>query len=118
MVEAMILLDANGPLPLKATFQSPSDGSVMFVLSGTAYTSLQPTVIGITLSLDGVVIGKPATCFATTSYAIQTPAHWAVRTSFIAVDNLTPGEHTITVAAQDYGTMTNQTDTFQVTLFY
>jgi len=118
MVEAMVLLDANGPLPLKTTFQAPSDGSVMFCLSGTAYTSLQPTVIGITLALDGVIIGKPATCFATTSYAIQTPAHWAVRTTFFAVNNLTPGEHTITVAAQDYGTMTNQTDTFQVTLFY
>lgn len=117
MVEAMILLDANGPLPVKTTFQAPSDGSVMFVLSGTGYTSLQPTLIGITLSLDGAVIGK-ATCFATTSYALQTPAHWAMRTTFVAVNNLTPGEHTITVAAQDYGTMTNQTDTFQVTLFY
>jgi hypothetical protein len=118
MVEAMILLDANGPLPLKTTFQAPADGSVMFGLSGTAYTSLQPTVIGITLALDGVIVGKPATCFATTSYAIQTPAHWSVRTTFFAVNNLTPGEHTITVAAKDYGTMTDQNDTFQVTLFY
>ncbi len=117
MVEAMILLDASGPLPVKATFQAPADGQVMFFLSGSGFNSMQPTVIGITLSLDGVVIGK-ATCFATTSYAIQTPAHWAMRTSFIAFENLTPGEHTIIVAAQDYGTMTDSTDTFQVTLFY
>jgi hypothetical protein len=117
MVEAMILLDASGPLPVKATFQAPSDGSVMFFLSGSGYNSMQPTVIGINLLLDGAVIGK-ATCFATTSYAIQTPAHWTMRSTFIAVNNLTPGEHTVSVAAQDYGTMTDGYDTFQVTLFY
>lgn len=117
MVEAMILLDARGPLPVKATFQAPADGSVMFVLSGTGYTSFQSSLIGITLALDGAVIGK-ATCWASVSYAVQPAAHFAMRTTFIEVKNLSFGEHTITVASQDYGTMTDQNDSFQVTLFY
>ena len=116
MVEAMILLDASGPLPLKATFQAPADGSVMFVLSGTGYTPFQPATIGVTLSLDGTVIGK-ATCWAATSYAVNPPAHWAMRTSFISVNNLSFGEHTITVSAMQ-NTIGDNLDTFQVTLFY
>jgi len=119
MVEAMILLDSPGPLPVKATFQAPADGSVMFCLSGTAYTLLSSGAVAITLSLDGVVIGQPATCWASISYAVNPSAHYAVRTTFIAFNNLTPGEHTISVAPLSGSpTVTDNTDTFQVTLFY
>ena len=68
---------------------------------------------GITLSLDGNLIGEPAVCWAN-----QNNNHMSMMTTFIAVDNLTSGEHTIEVAAANGETVTDINDCFQVTLLY
>jgi len=113
MVNAQVLLDAEGPLPASTTFEAPADGPVMFVLSGTARTESAACLIGISLLLDGYTIGSPAMCWAN-----QDNNHQAMRTTFIPVDNLTPGTHTIEVV-NSYGvTITDVNDYVQVTLFY
>ncbi len=106
-------MDAIGPLPQSVTFQAPADGSVMFVLTGTAYTQSGATIIGVMLMLDGVQIGASAMCFANTN-----DNHMAMRPSFVQFDNLTVGEHTLEVVAYDTQTVTDVNDHFQVTLFY
>jgi len=107
----MILLDAPGPLPLKATFDSPISGSVVFVLSGTAWTNSAPVLLEASLSLDGAIIGKSAMC-----YANLNANHQALRTTFILFNNLTLGEHTITIQPATPKTVTDFNDYFQVTL--
>ena len=108
---SMILLDTQGPLPLKATFDSPISGAVVFVLSGTAWTTKAPALIGVTLALDGAIIGKAAMC-----YANLNSNHQALRTTFILFDKMTLGEHTITIQSADPNTVTDLNDYFQVTL--
>lgn len=113
MVNAMILLDVEGPLPVSTTFEAPADGSVMFVLSGTAWTQQAACEIGLNLVLDGYDIGSPAMCWAN-----QNAVHQAMRVTFIPFDNLTPGSHTIEIVPAFGTTVTDANDHFQVALFY
>jgi len=113
MVNAMILLDVQGPFPASATFEAPADGSVMFVLSGTAWTQQASCEIGLNLVLDGYDIGNPAMCWAN-----ENAVHQAMRVTFIPFDNLTPGSHTIEVVPAFGTTITDTNDYVQVALFY
>lgn len=113
MINAEVLLDAIGPLPQSVTFQAPADGSVMFVLTGTAYTQSAASITGIMLILDGVQIGAAAMCYANTNNN-----HIAMRPSFVQFENLTSGEHTLEVVVSVSETVTDVNDHFQVTLFY
>jgi len=113
MVNSMVLLDTNGPLPVSAKFTAPADGSVMFVLSGTAWTSNAPALIGVNLFLDGEGIGNAAMCFANDS-----ADHLALRTTFILYENLTPGDHLLQVEAAFANTTSDVNDYFQVTILY
>lgn len=113
MINAEVLLDAIGPLPQSVTFQAPADGSVMFVLTGTAYTQSGASITGIMLMLDGVQIGAAAMCYANTNNN-----HIAMRPSFVEFENLTFGEHTLEVVISSSETVTDVNDHFQVTLFY
>jgi len=113
MINAEVLMDAIGPLPQSVTFQAPSEGSVMFVLTGTAYTQNAGNTIGIMLMLDGVQIGAASMCYANTINN-----HAAMRPTFVEFDNLTFGGHTLEVLAYGNQTITDLNDHFQVTLFY
>ncbi|HEX8194969.1 MAG TPA: hypothetical protein VF571_02045 [Pyrinomonadaceae bacterium] len=113
MANAMIIFDGPGPLPQTATFKSPSDGPVVFVLSGTARTESAAVLIGINLSLDGKQIGSTAMCWAN-----QNNNHQAMRTTYIPVNNLTFGEHTIEITNAYSNTITDVNDYCQVTLLY
>jgi hypothetical protein len=109
----LVIYDGPGPLPQSATFDSPADGSMTFVLSGTARTQGAPVLIGVSLSLDGNVIGSTAMCWAN-----QNDSHQAMRTTFINVDFLSFGQHTIELTNAYSNTITDVNDYFQVTLLY
>jgi YbbR domain-containing protein len=113
MINAEVLMDAIGPLPQSVTFQAPSDSSVMFVLTGTAYTQSAAATIGVMLILDGVQIGTASVCYANTNNV-----HMAMLPTFVELDNLTFGEHTLEVVVYGSQTVTDINDHFQVTLFY
>lgn len=113
MANALVIFDGAGPLPQSATFNSPTDGPAVFVLSGTAYTESAPVLIGINLSLDGAVIGSGAMCWAN-----QNDNHQAMRTTFIPYGGLSIGEHTIELTNAFSNTITDENDRFQVTLLY
>lgn len=112
MVNAEVLLDEYGPLPVSANFQAPADGSVMFVLSGTAWTQRAPTLTEVNLLLDGQSIGS-AMC-----YANQNASHQALRITFIIFPNLTQGNHLLQIVPANGGTVTDVNDYFQVTILY
>lgn len=112
MATAIVLIDSPGPLNLSTTFNFPGDGSVIFAISGTAYSQNGGNLIGFTLSLDGAIIGKAALCFAN-----QGLLHQTMRTTFIPVENLTFDQHTIELTPLS-GTVTDFNDYYQVTLIY
>lgn len=113
MADALVIYDGMGPLPQSATFKAPSDGPVIFILSGTARTANAACMTGISLSLDGTPIGNPAMCWAN-----QNNNHIPMAPTFIPYDNLTFGEHTIEINNANGDTITDVNDYIQVTLLY
>lgn len=109
----MILIDQNGPLPLSAAFNVPSDGEITFLLSGTARTTNAAVLTGIVLSLDGNQIGSPAMCWAN-----QNNNHIAMRTTAIVASGLSEGSHTVEITPMDGNTTTDVNDYFQLSLWY
>ena len=112
MANALIIFDGNGRLPQAVTFQSPTDGDVVFVLTGTAWTQNAPTLIGIDLYLDDNAIGGAVV------YANNNADHQALRTTFIPFSGLTVGEHTVTLQTSNPATTTDTNDYYQVVMLY
>jgi hypothetical protein len=112
MANALVIFDGAGPLPQTATFKAPTDGPVVFVLSGTARTSSAAVLTGINLSIDGASIGN-AMCWAN-----QNNNHIAMRTTLIPYNSLSFGQHTIEITNAYGSTITDVNDYFQVTLLY
>ena len=113
MANAMVIYDGPGPLPKRASFDAPSDGPVVFVLSGTSRTSSSPVLTGINLSLDGNFIGTAAMCWQNNN-----DNHMAMRTTLIPFNSLRFGTHTIEINNANSNTITDVNDYFQVTLLY
>jgi hypothetical protein len=113
MANPMILFDGPGPLPVSATFNSPSDGDIYFILSGTAWTESAATMTGVALYLDGALIGKPALLFANVN-----SSHAALRTTLIPYTGLKQGPHKIVIQPSTSATITDSNDYFQVSLVY
>jgi hypothetical protein len=113
MANALVIFDGNGALPQKTTFQSPTDGRVVFVLSGTAWTSSAPAMLGIDVLLDGNILGKPALCFAN-----DNSVHMAMRPTFIPFAGLTIGNHAIQLVPANGNTVTDVNDYYQVVMLF
>ncbi len=112
-MQALVIYDGNGPLPVSANFDSPTDGDVVFVLTGTSRTAGAAGMTGISLFLDGAVIGNPAMCWAN-----QNDNHMAMRPTFIPYEGLSVGAHTIEIMNAYSITITDVNDYFQVTMLY
>jgi hypothetical protein len=108
----LIIFDGPGPLPQTAKFQSPLEGPATFVLTATARTESAAILTGVSLSLDGNIIGT-AMCWAN-----QNNNHIAMRTTFIPVEKLSYDTHTIELTNAYSGTITDVNDYFQVALLY
>ena len=112
MAIALVLFDGNGALPQKATFQSPTDGDVLFVVTGTAWTQNAPTLIGAELMIDADSIGGALV------YANNNASHQTLRTGFFPYSGLTIGEHTMTLVPSTPDTVTDTNDYYQVVMIY
>ena len=114
MADALMILDGSGPLPLSVDFNAEFEGSVVFVLTGTAWTTQAGTMIGISLLLDGELLGNAA------CYANLINNHQTMRTTLIPFDNMTVGKHTIEVKTWSAlpNTVTDFNDIFQVKMLY
>ena len=111
-MQALVIYDGPGPLPVSATFESPTNTGVVFTLTGTARSDVAPNLTGIVLVLDGESIGSAAVCWAN-----QNNNHIAMRPSIIPSNGISIGTHTIEIIT--YGaTITDVNDYFQVTMLY
>lgn len=111
-MQAIVIYDGAGPLPVKASFESPTSAGVVFVLTATARTESAAILTGVSLSVDGNNIGT-AMCWAN-----QNDNHMAMRSTFIPYNDITIGEHTIEIDIAYEGTITDVNDYFQVTMLY
>jgi hypothetical protein len=91
-----------GPLPLTTTYESQG-GSLMFILSGSAWSTINWITLGVNLSIDGTVIGSAKA-------SINEPySHHTVVSNGIVLQNLPAGKHVIKLTP--YTTTGEQTDT-------
>lgn len=111
-MQALVIYDGPGPLPVSADFDSPTDGGVVFVLTATARTESAAILTGVELSIDENPVGT-AMCWAN-----QNNNHMAMRSTFIPYSGLTIGQHSIQLNNAYAGTITDVNDYFQVTMLY
>ena len=109
-MEMEILISGVGPLPLSNTFKAPSDGDVIFYLSGSAWSQTAGS-ISIELLLDGNVIGKSV------GFTNETASHKTLVPVFIPA-SLTYDMHTVEIQVAGNTTVTDLNDNFQVVLIY
>jgi hypothetical protein len=109
-MEMEILISGVGPLPLSNTFKAPSDGDVIFYLSGSAWSQTAGG-ISIELLLDGKVIGKSV------GFTNETASHKTLVPVFIPA-SLTYDMHTVEIQVAGNTTVTDLNDNFQVVLIY
>jgi hypothetical protein len=104
-----ILNQAKGPLPIKATFNAPSDGPTCLVLSGSVWAQSASQLIGIQLELDGKVVGSASI------FSNGPSTHRAVVPSYIPV-TLTFGQHTVALLPLNAATTSDNNDFFSLIL--
>ena len=109
-----ILVIANqhaGPLPIKLSFDAPSDGPACLVVSGSAWTGTANQMIGVEVSIDGVAVGRASI------FSNHASTHRAVVPTYIPV-KLTIGAHTLELSPSTSATVTDFNDLFDAVLDY
>jgi len=103
------IISAAGPLPLSHKFTPMADGPVAFIVTGTAWSTSAPGMIGIQVALNGLSIG------ATALFANQNSVHMTLPPVFLnaKIASSHPQEITITAMAN---TVTDLNDRFVVQL--
>jgi len=83
-----VIINQQGPLPIKELFNSPGDEPVVLEVNGSVWTQSPNTMIGIQVWIDGNVVGK-AQIFSNTATTHRTvvPAYIQLQLPF--------GQHTI-----------------------
>lgn len=111
MADAQQLVFSNGPLPIKQSFNAPADGPVIFFLSGSAWASGNNELVGLTLTLDGALLGNALV------FCNEANSHRAVPAILVPA-TLTSGSHLLEIAKFNSNTSTDQNDYYMVTLLY
>jgi hypothetical protein len=108
----LVLINQHaGPLPVSATFNSPTDAQSVLMVSGSVWSGHTDVMIGISVVLDGKPIGV-AQIFSNTS-----SVHRAVVPTFIPV-TLPQGAHTLAIVPLNSNTVTDLNDLFDAVLFF
>jgi hypothetical protein len=104
------ILALNGPLPIKASFNSPVIGAVDFIITGTAWTSVSPGPIGITVTIDGAPIANSL------MFANLKSDHMTLPTALGSITLSTIGPHVVEILQANSNTTTDFNDAFTVTI--
>lgn len=103
------IISAAGPLPLSETFKPGADGPVVFIITGTAWSTTAPNKIGIEVSLNGAAIGS------VTMFANQNSVHMTLPALFLnaTIPSNQPQKISLTAIGN---TVTDYNDNFVVQL--
>lgn len=109
---ALTILNAQGPLPLKATFQAPVDGPVTIAVSGSAYTATAGCWVGVQVLFDTWIAGNCTVfCNAASSHQTLIPA-------LLSTAIPGSGTHAVVLMPATPDTQSDANDFYQVTLLY
>ena len=111
MAVQVIINQQKGPLPVKATFNSPSSAPMYLEVTGSVWTTTANQLIGIGATIDGAAVGS-AQLFSNTA-----STHRSVVSSYIQV-KLNQGQHTVTLGPATGPTTSDLNDFFTVVLHY
>ena len=111
MAVQVIINQQKGPLPVKATFNSPSSAPMYLEVTGSVWTTTANQMIGIAVQIDGAGVGT-AQLFSNTA-----STHRAVVPTYIQV-KLQQGQHTITLGPSTATTTSDLNDFYTVVLHY
>lgn len=53
-----VLIQQAGPLPIKATFNAPTDAPMYLEVNGSVWSQINNTMIGISVQVDNNVLGQ------------------------------------------------------------
>ena len=104
-----VLINANGPLPIQASFYCAGSTQV-FLVSGSAWSQAAGSFVGMNILIDGTNYGDAAVM---TNEAVS---HKAVVEQPV-VAHLTPGSHTIQLTLLNSTTISDLNDRYRVLLF-
>ncbi len=111
MAVLSILNQKVGPLPIKVSFNSPTDGPATIYVAGSVWAPNAGQTIGISVNLDGQVIGSSQI------FSNGPTTHRATVPTFIPV-TLTLGSHTLTISNENASTTSDLNDFFEAMLLY
>jgi hypothetical protein len=106
-----VILSQAGPLPITATFNSPSDLPAYIEVHGSVWTQSVNQMTGIAIALDGKPVGTAKI------YSNLNATHRAVVPAYIAVQ-LSQGAHTLTLTPATPATVSDLNDFYTAVLNY
>jgi len=106
-----VILDQQGPLPIKAAFNSLTDEPVYVEVNGSVWSQMPNTPIGILVEVDGSAVGKALI------FSNQPTTHRTVVPSYGQVQ-LGPGQHTIVLSPVTPTTTSDENDFYTAVIHY
>ena len=110
-MSVQVIVDQQGPLPIKATFNSLTDEPVYLEVNGSVWSASPDTLIGILVEVDGAVAGKALI------FSNQPTTHRTVVPSYGQVQ-LGPGQHTIVLSPVTPTTTSDMNDFYTAVIHY
>ena len=110
-MSVQVIVDQQGPLPIKAAFNSLTDEPVYIEVNGSVWSTVPNTLIGILVEVDGVVAGKALI------FSNQPTTHRTVVPSYGQVQ-LGPGQHTIVLSPVTPTTTSDSNDFYTAVIHY
>ncbi len=111
MPVAEVILQGNGPLPLKGTFNYLSSDVAAVCVSGSAYAPGGAGQLDAVLRIDGVPVGSSFV------YTNEPQSHKTFITRFIVVGPFSPGPHVVDLVPAG-STTSDANDFFTVTMIF
>jgi hypothetical protein len=106
-----IIINQAGPLPITATFASPSDATTNLEIYGSVWSQSANNMIGISIDLDGKKVGMAQI------FSNGTATHRAVVPVYIPI-SVGQGNHTLKLYQSTPQTVSDFNDVFCAVLHY
>ncbi len=109
--QSTMAINSVGPLPLTSASFTTHGGHLMITYSGSGYSSVASTLIGMTVKLDGVTFIDNTGILANNAsqHLAFVPKTWLM-------SGVAPGSHTIGLTPLNISTQTDSGDIFNVTV--
>lgn len=106
-----VIVNQQGPLPIKATFQAISDETLYLEVNGSVWSLQTNLMIGIGIDLDGERIGQAQI------FSNESSTHRTVPPAYIPVQ-LSEGEHTLYLYLNNGETESDTNDFYTAVIHY